>query len=157
MESEREFRYTAANTRDGPVQLVRDGRMFTMRRRSPVLLAGLTLALLALLSACGPIGSTPSNEVDMGVAAFKQSTISIKAGQSVHFVDPANGGGTHLLCVGKNTECVPQQGAPAALSMKDGLAFNPGDPPKDIVFSTPGTYVVVCIIHPDMEVTVSVR
>jgi len=104
-----------------------------------------------LLVGCG---STPSNEVDMGVAAFQQTSVSIKAGQAVHFVDPASGG-THIICVGEGVKCVPQAGAPADLNTDQGLSFQTGDS-KDIVFPTAGTYHVVCIIHPGMEVVVTV-
>lgn len=130
--------------------------MYRRYGRVLVVFACLFLAALLALSACGSNGGAALNEVDMGVAAFQQSSVSIKAGQSVRFVDPANGGGTHLLCVGKSTECIPRQDAPAELNTTNGLAFNPGDAAKDIVFAHPGTYVVVCIIHPNMEVTVTV-
>lgn len=112
----------------------------------------LSMIVLALwLAGCG---STPSNQVDMGVAAFQQTNISIKAGQAVHFVDPASGG-THIICVGEGVKCVPQSGAPAELNTADGLSFNTGDS-RNIVFPTAGTYHVVCIIHPGMEVVVTV-
>ncbi len=112
----------------------------------------LSVAVLAMwLAGCG---GTPSNEVDMGVAAFQQTSVSIKAGQAVHFVDPASGG-THIICVGEGVKCVPQSGAPAELNTADGLSFNTGDS-RDIVFPTAGTYHVVCIIHPGMEVVVTV-
>lgn len=112
----------------------------------------LGMVVLALwLAGCG---STPSNQVDMGVAAFQQTSISIKAGQAVHFVDPASGG-THIICVGEGVKCVPQSGAPAELNTADGLSFNTGDS-RNIVFPTAGTYHVVCIIHPGMEVVVTV-
>ena len=115
---------------------------------------GVLAALLGvvLLAGCG--GSSPSNQVEMGVAAFQQSSVSIKAGEAVHFVDPASGG-THIICVGEGVKCVPQEGAPADLNTADGMAFNTGDS-RDIVFPTAGIYHVVCIIHPGMEVTVTV-
>ncbi len=113
------------------------------------------LAFPLALAACGS-SSAPSNEVDMGVAAFKQQRVSIKAGQSIHFVDPVNGGGTHVICVGTDLKCIPQQGAPDVLNTTSGITFNAGDPAKDIVFPTAGTYTVVCIIHPGMIVTITV-
>ncbi|HEX5439648.1 MAG TPA: plastocyanin/azurin family copper-binding protein [Ktedonobacterales bacterium] len=115
---------------------------------------GVLAALLGvvLLAGCG--GSSPSNQVEMGVAAFQQSSVSIKAGEAVHFVDPASGG-THIICVGEGVKCVPQDGAPADLNTADGMTFNTGDN-RDIVFPKAGTYHVVCIIHPGMEVTVNV-
>lgn len=113
----------------------------------------LGVALLALLLVgCG--GSGQSNEVDMGVAAFQQTSVSIKAGQAIHFVDPASGG-THIICVGEGVKCVPQSGAPAELNTSEGITFNTGDR-RDITFPTAGVYHVVCIIHPGMEVVVTV-
>lgn len=110
------------------------------------------LALPLVLAGCG--GTHPSNEVDMGVAAFQQSSVSIKAGQAVHFVDPASGG-THVICVGQGLKCVPQSGAPAELNTADGITFQTGDN-RDIVFPTAGTYNVICTIHPGMEITITV-
>jgi plastocyanin len=121
------------------------GKRFTM--------AAAVIALLAFaLVGCGT--SRAANEVDMGVAAFEQSSVTIKAGQAVHFVDP-NTGGIHIICVGQGVTCAPQDGAPAELNASQGMTFNQGDT-RDIVFSTAGTYTIVCIIHPGMQVTVRV-
>jgi plastocyanin len=119
----------------------------------PLMLGILDIVLLAvMLAGCG--GSPQPNEVEMGVAAFQQSTISIKAGQAVHFVNPASGG-THVICVGQDLKCTAQAGAPAELNTADGMTFQTGDT-HDIVFPTAGTYNVICIIHPGMEVVVTV-
>lgn len=127
--------------------------MHAGKGHSGVALGGLLTAILLLaLAGCG---GAASNEVDMGVASFQQSEVTIRAGQAVHFVDPASGG-THIICVGKDLQCVPQTGAPAALNTTDGLTFNTGDT-RDIVFPTAGTYVVICTIHPNMQVTVNVQ
>ncbi len=131
-------------------------RMRTGKRLS---VAGGFLAALSLLAlagcGAGGGGSSASNEVDMGVAAFQQSTVTVHAGQAVHFVDPASGG-THVICVGQNLQCIAQTGGPAALSTADGLVFNTGDV-RDIVFPTAGTYNVICTIHPGMQVSVVVQ
>ena len=127
--------------------------------RSRWLLVGITLVWLCplVLCACGSShGQLPSNEVDMGVAEFQESSITIQAGQSVQFVDPANGGGVHVICIGKDSMCVPQAGAPAQLNVSTGIQVSPGDPPISETFSTKGTYVVVCTIHPGMAVTINV-
>jgi plastocyanin len=110
------------------------------------------LFLAPLLAGCG--GSKAANEVDMGVSTFDQSSASVKAGTPVHFVDPVTGG-THILCVGQGVKCAPTTGSPPELSASSGMTFNPGDT-KDIVFPTAGTYNVVCIVHPGMQVTVTV-
>src|SRR5580765_3718005 len=92
------------------------------------------LLLAMLLAGCG---GSPSNQVDMGVAAFQQSSVSIKAGQAVHFVDPASGG-AHVICVGEGVKCVAQAGAPTELNTAEGMTFQTGDS-RDIVFPTAGT------------------
>src|SRR5690348_1562302 len=128
---------------------MRVGKRLRLASGSVLGVALLTVRLL--LVGCG---STPSNPVDMGVAAFQQTSVSIKPGQAVHFVDPASAR-THIICVGEGVKCVPQAGAPADLNTDQGLSFQTGDS-KDIVFPTAGTYHVVCIIHPAMEVVVTV-
>jgi plastocyanin len=123
------------------------------------LLVGIALVWLCVLVLCACGKATdqrPSNEVDMGVAEFQQSTITIQAGQSVQFVDPANGGGVHVICIGKDSMCMPQAGGPAQLNVSTGIQVSPGDPPLSVTFSTKGSYVVVCTIHPGMAVTVNV-
>jgi plastocyanin len=119
--------------------------------------AGMLLAGLALSLGCCGSSSAAANAVEMGVADFQQRAVTIRAGQAVHFDDPANGGSTHIICIGKGQQCVPQTGAPAELNTASGITFNPGDPPKDIVFATPGTYTVVCTIHPAMIITITVQ
>ena len=126
------------------------------RTRAGVVVGGMLcmLALAFALAGCGSGSSSSAKEVTMGVAAFQQTSVSIKAGQAIHFVDPASGG-THVICVGEGVQCVPQAGAPSELNTTDGMPFNTGDS-RDIVFPTAGTYHVVCIIHPGMEVVVTV-
>lgn len=119
------------------------------------IVAALVTLAAALVLALAGCGGAASIEVDMGVASFRQSQVTIKAGQAVHFVDPASGG-THVICVGKDLTCVAQTGAPDALNTTSGLTFNTGDT-RDIVFPTAGTYVVICTIHPGMQVTVTVQ
>jgi plastocyanin len=108
---------------------------------------------LVALAGCG---SAASNEVDMGVAAFKQDSVTVNAGQAVHFVDSATGGGVHVLCIGQGLDCVPQSGAPAELNSGNGITFNPGDT-RDFVFPNRGTYTVICTIHPGMAVAIIVQ
>ena len=130
--------------------------MTITRRRParPLPRAVAAVALLALLLvACGP---PAANEVDMGVASFDQSQVTVSAGQPVHFVDSPTGGGVHVLCVGSGLTCVPQPGAPAALDTTSGLTFNQGDS-RDITFPTRGTFDIICTIHPGMEVVIQVQ
>ncbi|HZC05618.1 MAG TPA: hypothetical protein VE338_08250 [Ktedonobacterales bacterium] len=133
------------------------------------LLAGLAVAaaLMASVAGCSPLlglpelsnggAATSSNEVRMGISSFLQQQVTIKAGESVKFVDSAQAGGIHYLCVGQNQRCQPTPGTPAQLANPQGLLFKNGQPPALIQFKTPGVYKVICLIHPGMEVTVVVK
>jgi plastocyanin len=119
--------------------------------------AVLLLMLLALfaLAACGQSASA-SNEVSMAASDFSATIITIKAGQAVHFTDPAGIGATHIVCLGSDGNCSATAQGPQALE-GDGFTINAGDPPKDVPFTTPGTYHITCSIHPSMNLTVTVR
>jgi plastocyanin len=113
------------------------------------------LALVLALAACGQTTTAP-NEVSMVTADFSTTSITIKAGQAVHFTDPAGIGGTHIVCLGQDGECNTTAQGPEALQ-GGGFTINAGDPPRDVTFSTPGTYKITCSIHPSMNLTVTVQ
>ena len=115
----------------------------------------LLLATLATLAACGQSSTVP-NEVSMVAADFSTRSITIKAGQAVHFTDPAGVGGTHAVCLGKDGTCDAAAPGPRALEGQ-GFTMNAGDPAKDVTFDTPGTYKITCSIHPNMNLTVTVQ
>ena len=93
----------------------------------------------------------------MAPTSFSGSTIvSINAGQSVIFSDPATSGGTHDLVTGTHGMFTAEPGAPSEFSSSDGIAFSPGDS-KTIVFPTAGTYKITCTIHPSMQATITVH
>ncbi|HEV2238490.1 MAG TPA: plastocyanin/azurin family copper-binding protein [Ktedonobacterales bacterium] len=129
--------------------------MLKTHMRSALLLA--LVALPLALAACGPATSALPNEVDMVAARFSTSSITIKAGQAVNFVDPAGTGATHTLCLGSNSTCdEPLPNGPQALH-SPGFTINAGDPAKAVTFDTPGTYAITCSIHPAMNLTVIVQ
>ncbi|HEY7339476.1 MAG TPA: plastocyanin/azurin family copper-binding protein [Ktedonobacterales bacterium] len=122
------------------------------------IVSALSLALLILmlgLAACDQ-GSTAPNEVSMSAGDFSTTSVTIKAGQAVHFTDPAGIGGPHTICLGANGACDETAQGPLALT-GDGFTMNPGDPAKDVTFDTPGTYKITCSIHPAMNLTVVVQ
>lgn len=137
--------------------------------RLPRLLASVAVAAALALSmaGCSPwlsvseltnAGTPPaSNEVRLGISTFLTEKVTIKAGQSVMFVDSAAAGGIHYLCVGRGQQCRPIPGTPALLTNPNGLLFKNGDPPVNITFTRPGTYRVICTIHPGMVMTVVVK
>jgi len=92
----------------------------------------------------------------MVAADFGTTSITIKAGQAVHFTDPAGTGGTHSICLGADGTCFEGAKGPQALQ-SPGFTINAGDPAKDVTFDTPGTYKITCSIHPSMNLTVTVQ
>lgn len=124
---------------------------------SLISLAPLLLVLIVILglAACGQ-SSTAPNEVSMSAGDFSATSVTIKAGQVVHFTDPAGIGGPHTICLGANGACDPSATGPLTLT-GDGFTMNPGDSAKDVTFDTPGTFKITCSIHPAMNLTVIVQ
>ena len=115
----------------------------------------LLLALALALSACGQ-SSTAANEVSMFAGDFSTSSLTIKAGQAVHFTDPAGTGAPPTICLGADGTCDVLAKGPLALQ-NSGFTMNSGDPAKDVVFDKPGSYKITCSIHPAMNLTVTVQ
>jgi plastocyanin len=116
------------------------------------------LSLLALgLAACGGASmnpNAPANEVDMGPATFVQSSRTISAGESLHFVDDQSGT-MHILCIGEDGRCEANTQGPQALTGQ-GFTIQPGQS-HDVRFDTAGTYPITCTIHPNMNILITVR
>jgi plastocyanin len=115
----------------------------------------LAFVSLLALTACGQ-SAPAANEVSMVAGDFSTTSITIPAGQAVHFTDPAGIGGTHIVCLGSDGACDTAAQGPQALE-GSGITMNAGDPPKDVTFDTPGTYKITCSIHPSMNLTVTVQ
>ncbi len=90
----------------------------------------------------------------MSGSSFLQSSVTVKAGQAVKFID-ASDGAPHKLVIGTNGTWTATDGAPSQLNNSAGMSINPGQT-IDVVFSTPGTYPVTCTVHPAMQLTVTV-
>lgn len=99
-------------------------------------------------------GNTGAATIGMGSFNFTNTSVTIKAGQSVTFDDPSASGGTHNLVTGKNGQFSAQSGAPSEFT-SSGIMFSPGDS-KAIKFPTAGTYTITCTFHPSMLATVTV-
>jgi plastocyanin len=126
-----------------------------MRRRSSTTIAILVFLSLLALTACGQSAAAP-NEVSMTGAEFSVTSITIAAGQAVHFTDQVGIGATHIVCLGIDGKCDTTAQGPKELQ-GGGFTINAGDPPKDVVFTTPGVYKITCSIHPSMNLTATVR
>lgn len=107
----------------------------------------------------GSSGGRVSNTVYMDPTNFTQHAITVAVNQPIHFSDTKQGGGLHILCVGTGTggtnTCSHNGNAPTGLLGK-GTTFNPGEV-KDFIFTKPGAYHVICTIHPDMYIDVTVQ
>jgi plastocyanin len=121
----------------------------------PALLMILALGLAACTqSNTGAQPGTPANEVDMGIANFVQTSVTISKGQSLHFVDQQSGT-MHILCIGKDGRCDPGNTGPQDL-IGQGFTIQPGQS-HDVRFGTAGTYTITCTVHPNMNMTATVR
>jgi plastocyanin len=127
----------------------------TMKTRTTGTIAPLALLALLALAACGQ-GTAAPNEVSMAGSDFSMTSVTIKAGQSVHFTDPAGVGATHIVCLGNEGNCDSAAQGPQTLE-GSGFTINAGDPPKDVTFTTAGTYKITCSLHPSMNLTVTVQ
>lgn len=133
------------------------------KKKTGALLLPLFLVLLLAIVACGKsVGTTgdggngtPANQVGMDATDFTNTTVTIKAGESVHFADPSDSGGTHIICVGENGQCSNDANAPKDLQ-GTGFQIDAGQT-KDVAFDKAGTYKVTCSIHPNMNLTVTVQ
>lgn len=140
-----------------------------------ITLAAIPLALLIVLALAGCGGGSSSsggtgassggssgNTISMTSNTFTQHSITVQASQPVVFDDPSATGGTHQLCVGTGTggtnscdTAAQAPNAPAQLVASGGMTFNPGD--KVSITFKPGSYHIICTIHPGMFIDVTVQ
>ena len=129
-----------------------------------IALAALPLALILALAliGCGkPIGGakTPASvapgTAGMNATNFTVQSVTIHAGEAVHFDDTVDGGGTHIICLGHDQQCDPTATGPQVV-MSPGFDISPGQT-KDVVFPTAGTYQITCTIHQNMNLSVIVQ
>jgi plastocyanin len=131
---------------------------FAMRSRTvPGIALTIVAAIVAIaLAGCGAGSSTSSSTLTMNADSFVGgTTVTIKAGASVTFVDQS-GGATHFLTIGSNGAHQDQQGEPSELSSQHGMEIDAGQT-VHVTFSAPGTYHITCTIHPTMNATVIVQ
>lgn len=137
------------------------------------ILAAVPLVLLVALFVAGCGGGASSgggggsgsgssgNTITMTSDNFTQHSITVQSSQPVVFDDPSSTGGTHQLCVGTGnggtSSCSSASQAPNAPSqlVGAGMTFNPGD--KVSITFKPGTYHIICTIHPGMFIDVTVQ
>ena len=121
-----------------------------------------SIAILAititLLVACTNTSSPPTNNpntVKTEGSSFNVSSITIKKGSTITFVDDPNNGALHILVIGQDAQQQPEQGAPD-FSGNSGVRLDIGDSWTTPPWNTAGTYHVACTVHPTMNLTVIV-
>lgn len=132
--------------------------MHSRMKNATAVLLPLLMILSLGLAACGSASggsdaNAPANEVDMGTTNFVQASRTIKAGESIHFVDQQSGT-THILCVGRDGHCDASAKGPQDLTGQ-GFTIEPGQS-HDVLFDTAGSYTITCTIHPNMNTTITV-
>ena len=131
----------------------------------------LALFVALVLAGCGSSSSSGStsggggdsggNTITMTSNTFTQKSITVQASQPVVFDDPSASGGTHQVCVGTGnggtSSCDTASQAPNAPSqlVGSGMTFNPGD--KMSFTFKPGSYHIICTIHPGMFIDVTAQ
>lgn len=146
-------------------------------RRLKMLSTFLALLGILALAGCGGLNSRPYSQptsapplgtncaiaqtITLGVTTFDDNggCVQVSKGEPVTIDDSASSGGTHILCTGPSNGaysaiCVPNANAPALLK-GNGFTIEPGMK-KQITFTTPGIYNVICTIHPYMLIVVKV-
>jgi plastocyanin len=128
-------------------------------------LAAFALPLLLILAfaatGCGKggggsDGSGGGNTVQLDAANFAVSSITIHAGDTLKWVNPASGT-THLLCLGENMSCDKNiKDGPSDLSNGTTLEVDPGDT-KSSTFPTKGDFKITCTVHTNMDMVVHVQ
>lgn len=115
------------------------------------------LIMLAFVATgCSRTKVIPQDQAHMSNSQFLQLSVKVKSGKPVKFIDGAGASGAvHILVVGQNGTWQAATGAPDQLNNNTGLTINPGQE-IDVVFNTPGTYMVTCKVHPAMLLTVNV-
>lgn len=115
-------------------------------------LAALILIGTLALAACGNSSSASSgNVVKMSATDFITKSLTVKVGTSVEF----DSDGSHVIYTGNNAAYQAEAGAPSDLNNANGIVFNAGDK-KSYIFSQAGTYAITCMVHPAMNMTITV-
>ncbi|MGH2495190.1 MAG: cupredoxin domain-containing protein [Ktedonobacteraceae bacterium] len=107
---------------------------------------------------CTNTASTASNNpntVKTEGTSFSTSSITIKKGSTITFVDDPNNGALHILVIGQNAQQESEKGAPDFHGV-GGVKIDIGDSWTTPPWNTAGTYHVACTVHPTMNLTVTV-
>ena len=130
-----------------------------MKKLIFLLLGALTILLLLVACSSEPpvkSASSAANTIHFNGNMYIPSSVSIKKGDRITFVNDADTGATsHILALGQNGQDEPANGAPDFGSTA-GIRVDPGGSWSTPPWNTAGTYSVTCIVHAWMNLTVVV-
>lgn len=106
-------------------------------------------------TATGPANTIGMDSQNFTTGSGTQTALTVKVGTPVHFDDSISGGGYHIVCVGKQPSCDASGDGPAELYGK-GHTFQNGDK-VDFTFTKAGTYTIICTVHSNMVLTLTVQ
>lgn len=131
-------------------------------KKLSLFLLPLLLILALSVAACGKTPSGPGggdeftgSTVTMAQTDFEKHSITVTAGTTITFKDNPDGT-THILCIGENGKCDSGAQGPQELTKSSGTTVEPGKS-FDSKFDQPGTYKIACIVHPNMNMVVTVK
>ena len=126
-----------------------------MKKLVIMAIVAITITLLvACTGTSAPKSNNPNTVMEEG-QAFGVSSITIKKGSTISFVDDPNNGGLHILVIGQSAQQESEPGAPS-FGNASGIRMDIGDLWTTAPWNTAGTYHVTCTVHPPMNLTVIV-
>lgn len=120
----------------------------------------LLVLLMALVTACGGGasggGGTNGNTVNLGAMTFSPDNITIQKGQSITLNNQM--ATTHIISNGSWNGNTPDPHAESGAPTVNNVMFSSANQTQTIgPFNTAGTYHYYCSVHPDMNLTVTVK
>lgn len=130
-----------------------------MKKGAIFILSALVI-LSVLLAACGNSSNAASQETQPNTvrtvgSTFAVSSITIKKGSTITFVDDASNPALHILVVGQNGQNQTEPGTPDFGGLA-GETIRGGDSWTTAPWNIAGTYHVTCTVHLKMNLTVIV-
>ncbi len=117
------------------------------------------VVVTVLVVACGGGGNAgggSSTDVHMGQTNFTQASITINKGSSINLINDT--AVTHIIANGTWKQNTAQPGAEPGAPTVNNLQFTTANQSQKIgPFTTAGSFHLYCIVHPGMNLMVTVQ
>jgi plastocyanin len=118
--------------------------------------AVMVLITVWVVACGGSAGSGGSTDVHMGQTNFTQASLTISKGSSINLINDT--AVTHLIANGTWQQNTAHPGAEPGAPTVNNLQFTTATQSHTIgPFTTAGTFHLYCIVHPGMNLTVTVQ